>query len=347
VSGEKIDLKGLDLDGMRRLVAELTEPRFRADQIASWVFEKDVSSFDEMTNLSKALRARLSEIATVTRAEVADARRSSDGTEKVLLRYAGGDEVEAVTLRDGDRTTGCISTQIGCRFGCTFCATGAMGLVRDLTAGEIVEEIAALQRRAAPGRIGNLVFMGMGEPLDNYDATMHAIRIANASWGLGIGARHITVSTAGLVPGIRRLAHEGLQINLAVSLNAPTQDLRARIMPVAEAHPLDELVPALADYAHETGRMITIEYILLKDLNDTPEAADRLSEIARAFPCKVNLICYNETEHAPFLPPTDAAAERFLLRLRERCPTVVRRVSRGGDIGAACGQLRVEREKPA
>lgn len=340
------DLRGLSLNELRAFVAELEEPRYRSDQIAEWVFGRGARTFEEMTNLPKALRARLEERATLASADVVTSRTSElDGTSKLLLQYDDGAGIEVVLLRDGERLTGCISTQVGCKFGCSFCATGAMGFTRDLTAGEIVEEILALRRLAEPERLSNLVYMGMGEPLDNYDNVLRSIRIANAKWGLGIGARRITVSTAGVVPGIRRLADEGLQLQLAVSLNAPEQRLRSEIMPIADVHPLSELTDAIEYYSERTGRRATLEYVLLDGVNDSDEMADELGRLARRLLCKVNLICYNEHTDSVYAPPTDRAVERFLSRVRKRCPTVVRRVSRGSDIAAGCGQLCVLRDR--
>ena len=342
----KPDLKSMLITEFEGLVADFREPRYRAAQLAAWVFPRDVREFARMTDLSLPLRERLEHETRVCGSRVVAERQSAaDGTRKLLLEYEDGSRIEAVVLHDEERATGCVSTQIGCRFACSFCATGAMGFERNLTAGEIVEEVQALRRLIAPERLDNLVFMGMGEPLDNYEATMKAVRIANAPWGLGIGARKITISTAGVVPGIRRLADEGLQVGLAVSLNAPTQELRAELMPIASAHPLDELVGALREYSKKTGRTVTLEYVLLKDLNDSPEMADALGRLAKKLLCKVNLIGYNESGDVAFAPPTDKTVEAFLARVRKRCPTVVRRVSRGSDISAGCGQLAVSRPR--
>ncbi len=338
------DLKGMSMADLESVVAEFGQPHYRAAQLASWMFEKDVSDFEAMTNLPAALRSALAERFTVCSSQVVAAERSpTDGTEKLLLEYPGSSRVEAVMLKDGGRRTGCISTQVGCRFGCTFCATGAMGLDRSLTAAEIIEQVMALRRASAPERIDNLVFMGMGEPFDNYDAVLAAVRIANAPWGLGIGARRITVSTAGLVKGIRRLAGEGLQVNLAVSLNAPTQEQREKLMPVARTNPLPELLSAVREYVEATGRMVTLEYVLLEGVNDSQDDADALAGLASRLPCKINLICYNRISEAAFVPPSTVKAERFLTTLRRSCPTVVRRQSRGSDISAGCGQLHIAR----
>ena len=336
------DLRGLTLNKIKSFVLKLDEPGYRAGQIADWVFKRGARSFDEMTNLSKALRERLSEKAMLSCAEVVETHTSEiDGTQKLLLKYGDGSRIEAVLLRDDERVTGCVSTQVGCKFACSFCATGSMGFTRDLTAGEIVEQIISLREAADTERLGNLVFMGMGEPLDNYDNVMRAIRIANAEWGLGIGARRIAISTAGHVPGIRKLAEEGLQIHLAVSLSAPVQGLRSTLMPIADRYSLTQLLDAIEHYSERTGRRATLEYVLLRDINDSPEMADGLAEIARRLLCKVNLICYNETTDSVFTSPTDRTVEDFFSRVRRRCPTVVRRVSRGSDIAAGCGQLCV------
>jgi len=340
----KPDLRGFQLDELKSFVLKLDQPDYRAGQIAEWVFERGVRSFDEMTNLSKALRERLSKEATLSCAEVVETHTSeTDGTRKLLLRYGDRTRIEAVLLRDNKRITGCVSTQVGCKFGCSFCATGLMGFTRNLTAGEIVEQMISLREAAAPGRLSNLVFMGMGEPLDNYDNVLRAIRIANADWGLRIGARRMTVSTAGHVPGIRKLAKEGLQVELAVSLNAPEQRLRARLMPIADRYSLTQLFKAIEYYSESTGRRATLEYVLLRDFNDSPEMADELAEIARRLLCKVNLICYNEVTDSVFASPTDQAVEDFFSHVGRRCPTVVRRVSRGSDIAAGCGQLCIPR----
>ncbi len=335
------DLRGMTLPELEAFFVELGEPRYRADQVASWLFERGVGGFDEMSNLSKSLRDRLADAARITSSStVAHERSAIDDTEKLLLEFPEtGDRIESVVLRDNERTTGCISSQIGCRLGCRFCATGAMGFVRSLTAGEIVEQVLALRRHVAPDRLNNLVYMGMGEPLDNYDEVMRSVRIANASWGLGIGARRMTISTAGVVPGIRKLAGEGLQINLAVSLNAPIQELRAKLMPIAVKYPLDRLMDALREYVSTVGRLITLEYVLLRGVNDSPEMASLLGGMAAELFCRVNLICYNEVAGVSYEPPTPDTIRRFMTALSQRCPTVVRRVSRGNDISAACGQL--------
>lgn len=344
MSPKKTDLRGMSLDDLGNLMKRLGEPSYRAKQIAEWIYGKGVRDVSEMTNLPASLRERLSNTSTLCTAGLAETHVSSlDGTRKLLLEYSDGARIEAVLLSDEGRRTGCVSTQVGCRFGCSFCATGSMGFKRNLSTAEIIEQIMALRSAAEPERLNNLVFMGMGEPLDNYDEVLAAIRIANAAWGLGIGARRITISTAGHVPGILKLADEGLQVRLAVSLNAPDQRLREGLMPIAGKYPLPKLLGAIERYSKSTGRRATLEYVLLRDINDSPEQAEALGELARRLLCKINLICYNETKDSTYAPPADSAVEQFLARLRKRCPTVVRRVSRGSDISAACGQLCVPR----
>jgi len=336
------DLKGATIDEIERLVSDLGEPSYRASQLASWIYGKDVSDLAAMTNLPAALRASLAERFTITRSRTVERQRSSDGTEKLLIEYADGKRVETVLLEDDGRRTACVSTQVGCRLACAFCATGAMGLERNLTAGEIVEQVQAASRAMAPARIENIVFMGMGEPLDNYDHVLRAVRALNAPWGLGVGARRMTISTAGLVGGTRRLAGEGLQVNLAISLNAPRQELREKLMPVARANPLPELIEAAGYFCSRTGRMVTLEYVLLRGVNDSQADALDLARLAGRLPCKINLICYNQVAGKVFAPPGKEHTSRFLSQLRRTCPTVVRRQSRGGDISAGCGQLCTE-----
>lgn len=336
------DLKGMLLSELEELVSELGQPRYRADQMASWLFTRGIQDISEMKNLSKALKESLASKASVAHSRIARTKRSRiDDTEKLLIEYPDGARIEAVILTDDERHTGCVSTQVGCRFKCRFCATGMMGFKRNLSPGEIVEQILRMQQHLAPVRLNNLVFMGMGEPLDNYDALLKTIRIANAPWGLAIGARRMTVSTAGVVPGIRRLADEGLQINLAVSLNAPTQELRAHLMPIARKYPLNELMDALKYYAQTVGRLVTIEYVLMKGVNDSPEMAIMLGRLASGMLAKINVICYNEVKGVRYKSPDNETFTTFITNLRRQCPTVVRRISRGSDIAAGCGQLCV------
>jgi len=323
-----------------RLVAWGEKP-FRAKQIRRWLYEHGATSPDEMTNLSKALRARLAEEATVGTLQVAVEQESQDGTIKRLYRCHDGRHVEAVLMpyRSGRRTA-CISTQAGCAMGCAFCATGQMGFERHLSRGEILEQVVRYANllRERGERLSNVVLMGMGEPFHNYDAVLSAIR--GIMDDVGIGARHITVSTVGLVPMIRRFAEEGLQVTLAVSLHAVDDAVRSAMMPVNRRWPVQELVDACRDYAAATGRRVTFEWALIAGENDDAATAHRLGRLLRGLPCHVNLIPLNPTRGYDGQPSPDPEAARFVEVLAQhRVPATVR-VRRGLDIDAGCGQLR-------
>ncbi|MBI4550991.1 MAG: 23S rRNA (adenine(2503)-C(2))-methyltransferase RlmN [Candidatus Latescibacteria bacterium] len=332
------------LSGLEQFVLDLGEPRFRAAQIASWVFEKGAASFEEMTNLPKLLRARLHDIARITTLRVVQQSHSRHSpTSKYLLGLDDGQTVETVLIGGVQRNTLCISTQVGCALACRFCASGLAGLSRNMTAGEIVDQVIQVQRRVGDDRtINNVVLMGMGEPLANYDAVLRAVRIINAPWGLGIGARKITISTSGLVPNILRLATEGLQVELSVSLHAADDDTRSFLMPINRRYPLRSLLDACTRYVETTNRLITFEYILLKDVNDGLDDAGRLIALLRDLLCKVNLIPYNPVDGLPFETPDEGRQAAFLRVLQAgRITTTIRR-ERGRDIDAACGQLRLK-----
>ncbi len=325
------------------------EQRYRVDQIFDWIYNKHAQSFDEMSNLSKKTRAWLSAHADLYRGEVIAEPVSEDGTLKLLSRFPGEALVETVWIPDRERNTVCISSQVGCPVGCRFCASGMGGVQRNLTAGEIVEQVMRIRRRIAdraaagellgPDRVTNIVFMGMGEPLANYDEVLQAIRIINADWGGKIGARRITVSTVGLPKQIRHLAEEGLQISLALSLHAPNQRLREELIPWGRV-PLDELLDACGYYFERTGREITLEYILLDSVNMEQAHAAQLAKICRRLRCNVNLLRYNPVPGLPFGRPSAETAYQFQQQLRELGVNAHIRTSRGRDIDAACGQLR-------
>ncbi len=332
----------LDLDGLRAFFAEFGEKSFRAQQVFEWVFEKGVYSFDAMTNLSKALRVSLDERLAVLTSEIVRRSESRDGTIKLLLRWPDGATSECVMIPDETRRTACISSQVGCPVGCRFCASGIGGLQRNLTAGEIIEQVLRVRAEAEQSgeRLSNVVFMGLGEPLANYDAVMAAVRTINAEWGANIGARKITISTVGLPKQMRRLAEEGLQLNLALSLHAPTDALREKLIPWAEKIELTELTQACRYYFETTGREITLEYILLDEVNDRLTHAEQLARFCRQFRCNVNLIRYNPVEGLPYGRPQSDAAMAFQKSLRDHGVNSHLRKSRGLDIDAACGQLR-------
>lgn len=333
-------LLGHSLESLKARFGVMKEPGFRAAQVMRWVHEAGVTAFGEMTNLSVGLRTRLGAEFHIYEAETVADRCSDDGTRKLLLRWADGNTTECVLIPDGVRRTACISTQVGCPVGCVFCASGLGGLERQLTTAQIIEQAMLISRLAGSQRLSNIVFMGLGEPLHNYEATLAAVRVLNAPWGLNIGARKITISTVGLPKQIARLAEENLQITLAISLHAPNDELRRQIIPWAESISIDSLVKAANYYFERTGRETTLEYILLGGLNDQPHHAGELADVARRMRSNVNLIRYNPVEGLPYQRPASAAAAKFQSLLRDRGINCHIRRSRGLDIDGACGQLR-------
>ncbi|MBK8914959.1 MAG: 23S rRNA (adenine(2503)-C(2))-methyltransferase RlmN [Phycisphaerales bacterium] len=331
---------GMAVPELRALLAQAgADQTYRVDQCLDWLYAKRVESFDQMLNFPRGVRERLAELAVVYRGNIVRESASSDGTKKLLIGWPDGGSVETVWIPDGERHTACVSSQVGCPVGCRFCASGINGVQRNLTTGEIVEQAQLIRRLiGSRGRLSNIVFMGMGEPLANYENVLAAIRILNAPWGLGIGARKFTVSTVGLPKQIRRLAEEDLQLNLALSLHAPDDELRRELIPWDV--PIDELLDSCRYYFDRTGREVTFEYVLLHEVNDRPRHADRLAALARRLRANVNLLRYNPVEGLPFQRPTAESAYRFQERLRERGVNSHLRTSRGSDIAAACGQLR-------
>ncbi|MBU0716683.1 MAG: 23S rRNA (adenine(2503)-C(2))-methyltransferase RlmN [Planctomycetes bacterium] len=328
-------------ESLRELLQTWAEPVYRVKQIVEWVYIHRARSYDEMTNVPKKLRERLIAELPLYTSAIRAQQESTDGTAKLLLQWADGATSECVLIPDGDRRTVCISTQVGCPVGCVFCASGLNGLQRQLSAGEIIEQAMRIGDLCeASARLSNVVFMGIGEPLANYDATIRAVRTINADWGMGIGARKITVSTVGLPKPIRRLADEQLQITLALSLHAPTDEVRRAIIPWAQRATIESLVEACQYYFDRTGREVTLEYILLNGLNDAEQHARQLVKLAKAMRSNVNLIAYNPVKELSYRPSEPASVRRFLTVLRDKGINVHLRPSRGGDIDAACGQLR-------
>ena len=343
-----VHLLGNDSNALQEWLKEQGHPRFRAEQILKWIYEKQARTFAEMSNLAKPLRTWLDEHAVIYSSEIARQSVADDGTRKLLLAFPDGAMTETVWIPSGMRNTACLSTQVGCPVGCSFCASGLDGIQRDLTAGEIVEQALRVREliaeEAGEGeeseRLSNLVIMGMGEPLANYENLIEALRILNAPWGMGIGARKITVSTVGLPKKIRQLAREDLQLNLALSLHAPDDELRKKLIPWAAAAPIAELIDACWDYFKTTGREVTLEYVLLDGVNMLSRHAEGLAKIAKRLRANVNLLRYNPVPGVPFQRPRAEAAYDFQRRLRERGVNVHLRTSRGKDVDAACGQLR-------
>ena len=347
----KTAIKSLYRDELAETLAGLGEPGYRADQILQWVYAKQAESFEHMTNLSVALRKLLADRFELNAVRRVRTRSSTDTTEKFLFELHDGSLIETVLIpatpgltSRSDRFTVCVSTQVGCAFGCRFCASGLQGVKRNLTAAEIVDQVVAVGRITRQ-RITNLVIMGMGEPLANYDNVMRALKIINAPGGFGIGARKITVSTVGLVPRIKQLADDPLQLRLAVSLHGATDEVRGKIMPVNRKYPLKELLAACDYYVNTKHRMMTFEYILIDGVNDSLEQAHKLGAIAQRLHAKVNLIPYNPVEGLPWNRPDRDRCKMFQHTLKSHGITATLRMEKGTDINAACGQLRLQTEK--
>jgi 23S rRNA (adenine2503-C2)-methyltransferase len=344
-----VDLLSLTRDELSTELEKLGEPSFRAGQLCRWIYQRRAVSFEEMTDLPAALRAAFSQRFSLRPLTLIREIGSQDTTRKFLFGLQDGQMIETVLIpaspalygERADRRTICVSSQVGCAYGCKFCASGLDGWKRNLTAGEIVAQFLAVEQLSGE-KISNVVFMGMGEPFANYDNLMRAIGILNAPWGVGLGARSMTVSTSGLVPRIREFADQPLQVRLAVSLHGATDEVRGKIMPVNRKYPLSELLEACEHYSSRKSQYVTFEYILIRGLNDTDDQALALASHARLLKAKVNLIPYNTVVGLDWQRPTRAAQERFLKLLRSRkIPATLRR-EKGHDIGAACGQLRLQ-----
>jgi 23S rRNA (adenine2503-C2)-methyltransferase len=336
----RTNLLALTEDEMTAFVSAQGWPAFRARQILTWLYRDRVRSFSEMTNISQKERTHLAQTCTVGRTGKADIFTSEDGTRKFVLTLADDNQIECVLIPDADRLTLCLSTQVGCTLDCGFCLTGRLGLRRNLRSHEILDQVLLAQDHLGPGeRVTNLVFMGMGEPLANFDAVAEAVaRITNQRWGLGLSPRRITISTAGLASRIKDVAP--LKVNLAISLNATTDELRQRIMPAANRlHSLQALLEACRAYPLAERDRLTFEYVLLADVNDAAEDAYRLIKLLRGLHCKVNLIAFNPFPGSPYRRPADEAIEAFQNILRHGHVDVYLRRSRGRDVLGACGQL--------
>ena len=336
----KLDIKSMNITELEDLLKELGEPKFRAKQIFDWLHAKQVDSFEEMTNLSKGLREKLSETAAINGVEIVRKLVSQiDGTRKYLFALSDGAIIESVLMKYEHSNTVCISTQVGCRMGCKFCASTLDGVERGLTAGEMLSQIYAIQKDCGE-RVHGTVLMGSGEPLDNYDNVVKFLRLINDPKGQNMGQRHITLSTCGLVDRMYDLAEEDLQITLAVSLHAPNDGIRTQTMPIAKVYSMDRLLQACRDYADKTKRRITFEYALIHGVNDGDEHAWELVKKLRDMLCHVNLIPVNDVKERNYVKSTADRVKRFAGILNENgVETTVRR-KLGSDIDAACGQLR-------
>ena len=366
------DIKALTRAELEAQFKVWHEPAFRVPQLLDWLYARRATSWDAMSNLPKTLRAKLRETYSLQILELAQKQGSPDTTQKFLWKLADGQFIESVLIpanpalygEASDRHTLCISTQVGCAYGCRFCASGLDGFKRNLGVHEIIEQVLAVERiltsdegqvtsdAAAPPAtrppsrsVNNLVVMGMGEPLANYDNLILALKTLSAPWGGGIGARRMTISTSGLAPQIRKLAVEPMQFRLAISLHGATDEVRNRLMPVNKKYPLSELTAACEDYQKVKGRMITLEYILIAGINDSLEQTRPLATLAKRLYAKVNLIPYNKVEGLPWVRPAEEVCERFLAALEKLDVTATLRREKGGDIDAACGQLRLKTER--
>jgi len=338
---KKTDLKNLSLAEMEDLTEDLGLQRYRGRQIFHWVYGKGIDSVDMMTNLSREHRALLSQKVYISRLIEIKRQISSDGTEKFLFALEDDHRIESVLIPEEERLTLCISTQVGCGMGCTFCLTGKGGLIRNLKSSEIINQFLTIQKNLSGDKwITNIVFMGMGEPLANYKNTIKAIEILTHPHGIAFSARKITLSTSGLIPQIKRLGESGLNINLAISLNASADEQRCMIMPINNRYPLPKLLDACKKYPLKKRRMLSFEYVLIRGLNDSPEDAKRVTKLLRGIRCKINLLPFNEFPGSQYKKPSEESILKFQEVLLNHHFSVFIRKSRGADILAACGQLR-------
>ena len=361
-AGKPRELRSINADEAERFLTEWGHKSYRTTQLLGWLYKKRAGSIAEMSDLPLELRDQLSGAFSLLPLELAREQRSRDGTVKFLWRLADGELIESVLIpasigRDGsqsDRHTLCVSSQVGCAYGCKFCASGLMGYKRNLDAYEIVDQVLAVERwHLAKGvespkpepLANNIVMMGMGEPLANYANLIRALEIFNAPWGMNIGARKITVSTSGLAPQIRRLAEMPQQYHLAISLHGATDEVRDKIMPINRKYPLEELISACEAYQQAKGRMIWVEYILIDGVNTGLDQVEALSGLAKRLQCKVNLIPYNPVDGIELKRPSDETVDRFRDALHHKGVRVTVRIEKGTDIDAACGQLRLKSEK--
>jgi 23S rRNA (adenine2503-C2)-methyltransferase len=335
---DKVDIKGLTLEELKNHLAELGEPGFRAGQVFAWLHQKGETDFHRFSDIPKSLQEKLDGRFFSVKLKLEERLASRDGTQKFLFSLSDGSFIETVHIPSARRGTVCVSTQVGCKFGCAFCASGFRGFSRHLAASEIVSQVLVLRHELGL-HVSHVVFMGMGEPLDNYDQVSRAVRLLNAGPGINIAARRMTISTSGLVPGIESLKSLGLQVELSLSLHAAGDDLRSRLLPVNRTYPLSRLIPALKDFSRTTGRKVTLEYALISGVNDSLPDADSLARLAKELKAKVNLIPFSDVGAAAFKPSPPERVEAFRARLEQKNVPVTLRRSKGGDIRAACGQL--------
>jgi 23S rRNA (adenine2503-C2)-methyltransferase len=343
----KPSIYSLQLEEIENWLIENGEKKFRGDQIFEWLYMKRVTTFDEMTNLSNSLRQKLDEHFTITTLKTIIQQTSADGTMKFLFELHDGYSIETVLMRHSYGNSICVTTQVGCRIGCTFCASTLGGLKRNLEAGEIVAQVVKVQKALDElgERVSHLVIMGIGEPFDNYDQMLSFLKIINHDKGLNIGARHITVSTSGIIPKIYKFADEKLQINFAISLHAPNTEIRSKLMPINRAYKLPDLMEAVRYYIDKTGRRISFEYGLFGGVNDQVEHAEELAELLKGIKCHVNLIPVNYVPERDYVRTPREQIFEFEKTLKKHGVNVTIRREQGHDIDAACGQLRAKERK--
>ena len=343
VSSDKIDFKNLSPSELTKFLGSFGKERYRSVQILRWLYQKGVQSFDEMTNLSKRFRQELSQVGSITSLHPVRMEQAKDGTKKFLFRLNDGNRIESVLIPDKARLTLCLSTQVGCTFGCRFCLTGKLGWRRDLTTSEILNQILGV-RKTLPEQasITNIVLMGMGEPLANYENTLKALALMVHPDAFKFSSRRITLSTVGLLPKLEQLSKEKISFCLAISLNATDEETRSYLMPVNRRYPLNKILGLCKNFPLRPRRRITFEYVLVEGINDSPQDAKRLIRILRGIPSKVNLIPLNEAPEIPFKKPSDEAVKRFQEILMEGGLTAIVRTSKGREISAACGQLQAK-----
>ena len=352
----KVDIKNISKDELIKELVRMGEKPYRAAQIFRWLYKTPVNSFDEMTDLNKELREKLEEKFHITKIVSLDSKRSfSDGTTKYLLKLEDSHTIESVLLPEDERTTLCLSSQVGCKFGCSFCASAPFGFVRNLKASEILDEVLFIKAHNKDRAITNIVFMGIGEPLDNYNNVMRAIRILNDEDAFKIGARKITISTCGITPGIEKLVDEKLQVELSVSLHSADDKIRSKLVPINKRYPLSDLIGVCKDYTKRTKRIITFEYILIKGVNASEGDAFKLARLLTGMMCKVNIISYNQINSVRnfgisngvkakvYEVPAIDGVKDFIRVLKSRGMNVMLRKSKGEDIDAGCGQLRISK----
>ena len=341
---DKIDIKSLSKRELEGLLGGLGEERYRAGQICRWLYARGAKSFDDMTDLNARLREKLKAKCRITHVALLDSKRSqADGTTKYLFKLEDSSTIETVFIPEKNRNTICLSSQVGCKFGCLFCASAPFGFVRNLKSSEMLDEVLFVKAHNPPSRISNIVFMGIGEPLDNYDNVLNAIRTFNDKDGFDIGARKITVSTCGIIPAMERFAKEGLQVELSVSLHAADNATRSKLVPINKKYPLRDLMEACREYVETTNRIITFEYVLIDGMNASEEDARELAKLLKGMKCKVNAIAYNQIKARGYSAPSAKTVALFMKTLKGRGINAMLRKSRGEDIDAGCGQLRISR----